>query len=78
MIVWPETTGEAKKALDSFKKSNLAADLDDDTAKWRFRSFARSASPPARMVLRNEAGATRTFTLESTGYWVMEPELGPA
>jgi hypothetical protein len=70
MIVWPQATGDAQKALDSFKKSSLAAELDDDAQKWRFRSFARSPAPPARMVLRNDAGATRLFTLEPTGFWV--------
>ena len=69
MIVWPQAKNEA---LDAFKKSSLAAELDDDSQKWRFRSFARSKAPPARMVLRSDAGATRIFTLESTGFWVVE------
>ena len=71
MIVWPEETQEpAKKALDSFKKTSLAAELEDDAAKWRFLAYARSPLPPARMILRSDAGATRVFTLEPTGYWV--------
>jgi hypothetical protein len=71
MIVWPhDGTDQAKKALDLFKKSSLAAEIEDDSQKWRFRSFARTPAPPARMVLRSDGGETRIFTLEPTGYWV--------
>jgi hypothetical protein len=73
MIAWPDeahVTGEAEKALGLFKKSSLAAELEDDKQKWRFRSFARSTAAQGRMVLRSEAGETRIFALEPTGYWV--------
>jgi hypothetical protein len=69
MIDWPEDGGDAKKALDAFKKTGLAAELEDDSQKWSFLSWARSPSPPARMLLRNESGETRAFSLESTGFW---------
>ena len=71
MIDWPEDAQEqAQKALDSFKKTSLAAELEDDAEKWRFLAYARSPLPPARMILRSETGATRVFTLEPTGFWV--------
>jgi len=71
MIVWPDDAeGDAKKALDLFKKTSLAAELDDDAEKWRFLAWARSPAPPARMLLRSESGQTRVFTLEQTGFWV--------
>ena len=71
MIDWPEDAHEqAKKALDSFKKTSLAAELEDDVAKWRFLAYARSPLPPARMILRSDSGATRVYTLEATGFWV--------
>jgi hypothetical protein len=72
MIEWPhgdQAVGDAKKALDSFRKSGLAAELEEDSQKWRFRAFARSAAPPARMVLRSDGSETRIFSLEPTGYW---------
>jgi hypothetical protein len=72
MIDWPEdeqAEGDAKKALDAFKKTSLAAELEDDAQKWRFMSWARSPEPPARMLLRNESGQTRIFSLERTGFW---------
>ncbi|HEX4517637.1 MAG TPA: hypothetical protein VH054_29040 [Polyangiaceae bacterium] len=69
MIEWPEGDGDTKKALDAFKKTGLAAELEDDSQKWSFLSWARSPSPPARMLLRNESGETRVYSLESTGFW---------
>jgi hypothetical protein len=83
MIVWPhngEVTEQARKALDAFKKSGLCAELEDDGQKWRFRSFARSPEPPARMVLRSDSGETRILTLQQTGYWVrvVDQDVRPA
>ena len=73
MIEWPSPQGldkSAKKALDLFKKTGFCAELEEDASLWRFRSYARSPSPPARMVLRNQnAPETRIFSLESTGLW---------
>jgi hypothetical protein len=69
MIDWPDDSGDAKKALDAFKKTSLAAELEDDSQKWSFLSWARTPSPPARMLLRNESGETRVYSLESTGFW---------
>ncbi len=70
MIEWPKgTSDDAKKALDAFKKSSLTAEMEDDAAHWRFRAYARSAAPPARMVLHSDAGETRIFSLEQTGFW---------
>jgi hypothetical protein len=70
MILWPDDDeGDAKKALDAFKKTSLAAQLEDDAQKWTFLAWARSPSPPARMLLRNDSGETRIFSLESTGFW---------
>jgi len=70
MIDWPDAEGDAQKALDLFKKTSLAAELEDDAEHWRFLAFARSADPPARMILRSDTRGTRVFTLESTGFWV--------
>ena len=71
MIDWPDEEQEpAVKALNSFKKTSLAAELEDGAAKWRFLAYARSPLPPARMILRSDAGATRVYTLEPTGFWV--------
>ena len=70
MIDWPEADdGDAKKALDAFKKTSLAAALEDDSQKWRFLAWARKPEAPARMLLRNESGETRIFSLERTGFW---------
>lgn len=69
MIEWPEAGDTDGKALKLFKKTSLAAELEDDGQKWRFLAFARSAAPPARVVLRSEGGKTRTYSLESTGFW---------
>ena len=70
MIDWPDDSeADAKKALDAFKKTSLAASLEDDSQKWRFLAWARSPAPPARMLLRNESGETRIFSLERTGFW---------
>lgn len=69
MIEWPEAEDQEGKALKLFKKTSLAAELEDDAQKWTVLAFARSASPPARVVLRSEAGKTRTYSLESTGFW---------
>ncbi len=73
MIEWPPPKGldkSAKKTLDLFKKTGFAAELEEDAALWRFRSYARDPSPPARMVLRNQnANETRIFALEATGIW---------
>jgi len=69
MIDWPEDEGDAKKALDAFKKTSLAAELEDDSQKWRFLAWARTPEAPARMLLRNESGETRIFSLERTGFW---------
>jgi hypothetical protein len=68
MIEWPEAT-DTDKALKLFKKTSLAAELEEDAQKWTFLAFARSAEAPARMVLRSDAGTTRTFALEQTGFW---------
>jgi len=72
MIQWPDdkqADGAAKKALDSFRKTSLAAELEDDPQRWRFLAFARSSAPPARMILRSDTGQTQAFSLESTGFW---------
>ncbi len=73
MIEWPppKTLDKpAKQALDLFKKTGFAAELDEDGALWRFRSYARTPDPPARMVLRSATGnETRIFALEATGIW---------
>jgi hypothetical protein len=69
MIDWPDSDAAAKKALDLFKKSGLAAELEEDGQKWTFRAHARSADPPARMILRSDGGETRIFSLEATGFW---------
>lgn len=74
MIDWPAAAeDEAQKALDKFKKTSLAAELEDDAEHWRFLAFARSAAPPARMILRSDTRGTRVYTLESTGFWVERP-----
>ena len=73
MIDWPDdehATDDAQKALDLFKKTSFAAELEEDAERWRFLAFARMPAPPARMILRSESGATRVFTLEPTGYWI--------
>jgi hypothetical protein len=71
MIDWPDDADDsAQQALDLFKKTSLAAELEDDAGRWRFAAYARSPSPPARMILRSDGGATRVFTLEPTGFWV--------
>ena len=69
MIDWPEDEGDAKKALDLFKKTSLAAELEEDAQKWRFLAWARSPQAPARMLLRSESGGTRIYSLERTGLW---------
>ncbi len=72
MIDWPDdelAQGEAKKALDLFKKTSLAAELEEDPQKWHFLAWARSPEPPARMLLRSDGGGTRIFSLERTGFW---------
>ena len=69
MIEWPEADDKQGKALKLFKKTSLAAELEDDAQKWTVLAFARSDAPPARVVLRSEAGKTRTFQYESTGFW---------
>ena len=70
MIEWPDDDdGDAKKALNAFKKTSLAAELEDDARKWRFLAYARSPAAPARMILRSDSGDTRIFTLERTGFW---------
>jgi hypothetical protein len=72
MITWPDdeqAQGEAKKVLDLFKKTSLAAELEEDPQKWRFIAWARSPQPPARMLLRSDGGGTRIFSLERTGLW---------
>ena len=56
MIEWPED--DANGALKSFKKSGLAAALEDDGRTWTFLSWARKLDAPARMLLRNDAGET--------------------
>lgn len=73
MIEWPaEQDGDAEKVFASFKKSTLAANLEDDSRTWTFLSWARTLSPPARMILRNDSGETVTFTRERTSLWVRE------
>ncbi len=81
MIEWPDDKtwltsdpDQTKKALELFKKTSFAAELAEDTHKWRFRAFARSPEPPARMVLRSDAGETRIFALERTGFWHAVPD----
>lgn len=76
MIEWPDEKTwltsdpeQTKKALELFKKTSFASELAEDTHKWQFRAFARSPQPPARMVLHSDAGETRIFTLEATGFW---------
>jgi hypothetical protein len=69
MIEWPEDEGDAKKALDAFKKTSLSAELEEDARKWRFLSWARSTEAPARMILRSDSGETRIYSLERTGFW---------
>jgi len=69
MIDWPEADDKEGKALKLFKKTSLAADLEDDARKWTFLAYARSDAPPARMILRSDDGKTRTFSLEDTGFW---------
>jgi hypothetical protein len=69
MIDWPKAENDEGKALKLFKKTSLAAELEDDAEKWTFLAYARSAAPPARMVLRSAGGTTRTYALEPTGFW---------
>ncbi len=69
MIEWPEAEGTEGKTLKLFKKTGLAAELEEDAQKWIVLAFARTDAPPARVVLRSDAGKTRTFSLESTGFW---------
>jgi hypothetical protein len=71
MIAWPDDDNDgAQKALSLFKKTSFAAELAEDSRTWEFRSWARSPLPPARMILRSEAGdETHSFTLEQTGFW---------
>ncbi len=72
MITWPDdeqAQGEAKEVLDLFKKTGLAAELEEDPQKWRVIAWARSPQPPARMLLRSDGGGTRIFSLERTGLW---------
>jgi hypothetical protein len=73
MIEWPPPKSldkSTKQALDLFKKTGFAAELDDDASLWRFRSYARAPDPPARMVLRSmSSNETRIFALEATGIW---------
>ena len=74
MIEWPadETlSAPAKTALQRFKKTAAAAELEEDARAWRFLSWARSTEPPVRMRLRSDDEAEVTFTLESTGAWLV-------
>jgi hypothetical protein len=70
MINWPKGPDEAAQhALEAFKKSSLATEMQEDAQHWSFRAYARSTTPPARMVLHSDAGETRIFSLEMTGFW---------
>jgi hypothetical protein len=74
MIEWLDTekgnVGEgARKVLANFKKTGFAAELEEDGRTWTFVAWARRPDPPARLVLRNDAGETAVFTLEPTGLW---------
>jgi len=74
MIEWPaeaHLTSDAKAALQRFKKTAAAAELEEDPRTWRFLSWARSTEPPVRMRLRSEDQGEVTFTLESSGTWTM-------
>jgi hypothetical protein len=73
MIEWPEAQeGEAAKVMSSFKKSSLAAGLDDDGRTWTFLSWARKTEAPARMILRSDSGETQVFVKNVTGFWLRE------
>jgi len=75
MIEWPTTDDEkgegegAARALARFKKTGFAAELEEDTRTWSFLAYARSPEPPARMILRSDAGDRASFTLERSGLW---------
>ncbi len=74
MIEWPEEehlSTPAKTALQRFKKTAAAAELEEDARAWRFLSWARSNEPPVRMRLRSDDLDEVTFTLESTGAWLV-------
>lgn len=70
MIEWPNDEQEsAAEMLSRFKKTSLAAELEDDGRTWTFLAWARKPEPPARMILRSEAGEVVTFTFERSGLW---------
>ena len=69
MIAWPD---DDNAALKSFKKSSLAAALEDDGRTWTFLSWARKIDPPARMILRSDSGESVTFARTHAGLWVRE------
>jgi len=74
MIEWPEDdhlTAPAKTALQRFKKTAAAAELEEDARAWRFLSWARSTEAPVRMRLRSDDQDEVTFTLESSGGWLV-------
>jgi len=71
MIEWPTEPEEgAEKALERFKKTSMAAELEDDARTWTFISWARKPDPPARMILRSDTGDHAEFTLEASGHWM--------
>ncbi len=75
MIEWPHEDAQtegASRVLELFKKTGFAAQLEEDTHTWTFRSWARSPEAPARMLLRNDAGESRAFVREVTGLWRVE------
>ena len=73
MIEWPEAQeGEPAKVIGSFKKSSLAADLEDDGRTWTFLSWARKTELPSRMILRSDGGETVSFVRNVTGLWARE------
>lgn len=72
MIEWPSdraVTEDAQRALDLFKKTSFCAELSEDSATWRFRSWASNVDAPARMVLANDANEARIYARELTGLW---------
>lgn len=73
MIEWPEEQeGDAAKVMSSFKKSSLAAGLEDDGRTWTFLAWARKSEAPSRMILRADSGETVSFVRNVTGLWVRE------